>query len=123
MAPVVTPRRNNPGIKVTTDLTFQVWDPKKNKARPKLWIEKFKRFVRFQNAGAEPEPYAEIQILIHAVPETSLPGRKIHTKLRDPDMKRYERNENWAPYLEVLYGLLMDEKEDPMILWKNIMNE
>ena len=53
---MVTPRRTNTGIKVTTELTFPVWDPKKNKARPKLWIEKFKRFVRFQNGGAEPEP-------------------------------------------------------------------
>ena len=60
---------------MTTDLVFPVWDPKKNKARPKLWVEKFKRFVRFQNDGAEPEPYAEIQLLIHAVPETSLTAR------------------------------------------------
>ena len=29
-APVATPRRSNPEIKVTTDLTFPVWDPKKN---------------------------------------------------------------------------------------------
>ena len=72
------PRRTtNSGIKVTTDLQFPVWDPKKNKARPKLWIEKFKRFVRFQNRGSEPEPYVEVQLLVHAVPDTSMPGRKI----------------------------------------------
>ena len=122
-APQVTPRRSNTGIKVTTDLTFPVWDPKKTKTRPKLWIEKFKRFVRFQNNGAEPEPYAEVQLLVHAVPETSLPGRKIHTRLRDSDMRSFERTGDWVQYVQVIYEILMDEKDDPMIQRRRIMTE
>ncbi len=84
-------------------------------AKPAVWIESFQRFCRFQNGGRAPEAQVEVQLLLHAVPKESTPGKKILLRARQEDYKAAERAEEYSKCLVFLYEILKEEEKEEMV--------
>ena len=57
----------------------------------------------------------EIELLVHAVPAESLAGRRMSVKLRNPEYKRFEHAQDYEACLALLYQILGQEQDDPMV--------
>ena len=67
------------GLKVNASIEYPKWTSAAG-LKPEEWIEDFHRFCKFQNDGLEPEPSVEVQLLLQAVPDDTVTGRKFRLR-------------------------------------------
>ena len=89
---------------------------------PDRWVTRFKRFIRLSQSGHLPPPSVEAELLVHAVPADSLVGRRLSAKLRSPEYVRLEQASDHEKCLALLYDVLGQEQDDPMIRRRRLHN-
>ena len=110
------------GVKVKANLPFPTWNETSDGAHPDRWVQRFKRFLRLSEGGYPPSPSAETTLLVHAVPPDTLLGRRLAAKLRSPEYARLEQAQDDEACLNLLYEVLGQEQDDPLIRRSRIRN-